>query len=136
MPKETTITQHADIKVLMPILQEALKGSEGALNLNMVGPIYITTANKGESQELLPAPIPKMKYKEISSDDIFSEELSLREFQRKAEDIYFRIVCSRHDFQKKKLKEVLQISSTWLLVMAKRCNVKLASKGSDGGFIS
>jgi len=131
--KDINITQSAELKVLMPILQEALAGGNGALNLNMVGPIYIGptgiepgsdrkhSRTRAADQKRLSQP----QY--ISNDDLFAEDIPLSDFIPKARILYFRIVASRHNFEIAKISKALSISTSRVCQIAREAGVKVGN---------
>lgn len=129
MPSDVKILQHADIKVLMPILKEAMHGSDsGGLHLNMVGPIYIGGAQSEAKERELLAPVA-----ETGTDDLFDCEVPMQEFIERAKGRYFRLICVRCNFEHDQVVKTLKLGSPQVYNYARRYGVKFSSKKSGGG---
>ena len=118
MDRDIKLNQLADVKVLIPAIAGALEKGHG-FQLNMIGPIYIGQAEAKQ----IPAPQKEKVY--ISSDDIFSGELSLAEFKKMAVSNYVRILASKHHNRVKDIAAVLKTSTTTVHRIAKREGITL-----------
>jgi len=133
--KDISIAQIADIKVLVPVLQEALRGGNGGgLNLNMVGPIYIGTDNgsaaahalpEAAERAILPESGPAVRAERLSFEELFDTDMPLEEFQREAKKRYFRAVAARYGNQVEKLIMVLGVSRGMIYRYAKAAGIEV-----------
>lgn len=126
MKADVNMKQLVDIKLLLPTIADALGGGQG-FTLNMIGPINIGGSvgegneHRRKQNELLP--ITEKVY--LNSDDIFAEDLTMAEFHNRAKLHYFKIMATRHNFSRRKLENILALSSTSVSNYAKTAGINL-----------
>jgi hypothetical protein len=122
--RDITITQAAELKILMPILEQAIQGGNGAINLNMVGPIYIggvgeTTDDPAGKKGIEAKPIV------VSTDNFFDRDMTMKEFISEARSTYLRIVATRCNYDMDKLVLVLGIGPRMIGTYAKQAGIRI-----------
>jgi hypothetical protein len=126
MEPDVNMKQFADIKLLLPTITDALNGGQG-FTLNMIGPINIggpggnRNKDKTKCQQNSPTLIERSY---ISSDDIFAEDFTMADFARRAKLSYFKIIATRHKFDRHKLGKILDLSSQSLHTYAREAGIK------------
>lgn len=136
MPSDTHMIQHADLKVLMPLIKQAAGGKDSSISLTMVGPVYIggKPENGQEQPEKIEAaePQPVIEYREVSTDDLFCKEVTLDDFRHEAEGKYFRLIASKYNFNRERIMSALDISERRVYQLAKQYGVVFSTKARKG----
>jgi hypothetical protein len=115
--------QLADVKMLLPTITAAL-GDRGGFTLNMIGPIYFGTIPDSETSSRLQVP----NEIEVSTDDLFAEDVTMLEFKEKVIGVYFRIFAARHHFDRDEIKKGLKISDVTMGRYCKLYGVEMQHK--------